>query len=179
MDEKKIALISRYTQNYEVWIEYGLQSIHERTLQKINRGHTLREFEKALELTQGQGINLCVHAIAGLPGESRENILDTFRYISKLPVQAVKIHSLYIEQGTLLEKLYKSEPFSLMSMNEYVELVADILELLPPDLIIQRLTGECPADRLVAPSWAAQKLRVLNAIDRELRERMSHQGVNI
>jgi len=177
VDEEKLDLIESLNEyKDEIWIEYGLQSIHEKTLKLINRGHTLDEFLHAIKLTEGRKIKICVHIIIGLPYETREMMLETAKFLSNLPIHGIKIHSLLVLKGTPLEKLYEKEKFKLLTMEEYVKIVADILEILPPDLIIQRLTADGYRDIFIAPDWAKNKLKVLNEINNELMRRDSHQG---
>ncbi len=177
IDEEKLDLIESLN-NYkkEIWIEYGLQSIHENTLKFINRGHTLKEFIEAIEKTSKRNIKICVHIIVGLPYEDYDMIMKTAKFIANLPIHGLKIHCLLILKGTLLEKIYEKEKFKLLTMDEYVKIVADILEILPKNLVIQRLTADGYRDIFIAPEWAKNKLKVLNAINRELENRNSYQG---
>ena len=174
--ESVLRLIESYTHRYQVWVEYGLQSIHERTLALINRGHTYADFVDAVERTKGRGILLCAHVIIGLPGESKADIMETAQAVASLGLDAIKIHSLYIVEGTPLAKLYRQEKFNALAFDEYVALVCDFLEYLPPRMVIQRLVGEGSRDTLVAPLWTLKKAAVLEAIDRELERRNSFQG---
>ena len=178
IDEEKLRLIASYKERYMVWIEYGLQSAHDDTLKKINRGHDVRCFEQAVHMTDRYGIKTCVHVILGLPGENRDMMLDTARYISSLPVHGVKIHLLYVVAGTPLSDMYKKGLFKCLDMEEYVELVVDFLELLRPDIVIQRLTGDPLKRELVAPAWAVEKERVLRMIRERLEQRDTWQGVS-
>ncbi len=179
IDNEKLNLIeSLLKYRDEIWIEYGLQTIHESTLKFINRGHTLNEFEHAINITKNRGIKICVHIIVGLPYENRDMILQTAEYISKLPIDGIKIHSLMLLRGTLMEKLYRENPFKFLTMEEYVDIVADILEILPKNFIIQRLTGDGYRDIFIAPDWCKNKLKVLNEINKELIKRDSYQGKN-
>lgn len=178
VDKEKIKIIQDLL-NYrdEVWIEYGLQSIHWKTLRFINRGHTLEDFEKAIELTANRGIKICVHIIVGLPYESKEMILETAKYVAKLPIHGIKIHSLMLLKGTVMEQIYNKTPFPFLTLEEYVDIVVDFLEILPEHIIIQRLTGDGYRDIFIAPDWCRNKLKVLNAIDKELKKRNSFQGI--
>ncbi len=169
-------LIAEYTKNYHVWLEYGIQSVHYRTLKLINRGHGLAEFIDAVLRTRDRGIHICAHIIIGLPGETREDMLETARVIAALQLDGVKIHSMYIVRGTSLEQMYLHGEYEPLAFDEYVSIVADVLELLPPQMVIQRLTGDCPRDMLVAPRWTLDKQRVLTEITSELRRRDSWQG---
>jgi radical SAM protein (TIGR01212 family) len=179
VDKEKIEIIQNLlNQKEEVWIEYGLQTVHSKTLQFINRGHTLDEFENAIEITKDKGIKICVHIIVGLPYETEEMMIQTAKYVAKLPVHGIKIHSLMLLKGTVMEKIYEKKPFRFLTMEEYVNITADILEILPEHMIIQRLTGDGYKDIFIAPDWCRNKLKVLNAINQELKRRNSHQGKN-
>jgi len=177
LPEETIALFAEYVQQgSHVWIELGLQSIHDRTLQLINRGHDAHCFMKAVERLAGKGLNICVHVILGLPGETRRDMLETAATIAQLPIQGIKIHNLLVLAGTPLEALYRQGDLRLMTKDEYILTVCDILEILPPELVIQRLTADGYKDIFLGPTWATNKLEVLNGIDRELRLRNSWQG---
>jgi radical SAM protein (TIGR01212 family) len=169
-------LIEKYARNYHVWLEYGLQSIHHRTLQLINRNHGLAEFIDAVLRTKGRSINICAHVIIGLPGETIDEILETAKVIAALRLDGVKIHSMYIVRDTKLEQMYKTGDYEPLTFEQYVSIASDFLELLPPDMVIQRLTGDCPRDILVAPKWTLDKQRVLTRITEELKRRNSWQG---
>ncbi len=177
IDNEKLDLIDSLNKyDKEIWIEYGLQSIHDSTLKFINRGHSLQQFIEAIELTTKKNIKICVHIIVGLPYENYDMIMETVQFVSKLPIHGLKIHCLLVLKGTLLEKIYQKEKFRLLTMDEYVKIVADILEILPQNLVIQRLTADGYKDIFIAPEWAKNKLKVLNAINKELVDRNSYQG---
>lgn len=177
VDEEKLDLIASYKDNDRmVWIEYGLQTVHNKTLDFINRGHSFEDFVKAVEWTKARDINTCAHVIIGLPGETRDDILETARTIAKLGVDGVKIHLLCVMKNTELERLYNKGEISLLSPDEYVSIVCDFLELLPPSVTIHRLAGNGLKELLVAPQWLNEKFKVLNMIDRELDRRGSYQG---
>lgn len=176
VDKDKIELISSYTDNYQVWIEYGLQSIHDKTLKLLNRGHSSEDFIKAVKLTKDTGINICTHVIIGLPGESKQDILETARVLADLGINGVKIHLLCVLKGTEIEKMYNKNQFKLLSSEEYVDIVCDFLEILPPDITIHRIAGNGLREILVAPKWLSEKFKILNEIDRELDRRNSYQG---
>jgi hypothetical protein len=171
-----IELLSGYSKKYHIWLELGLQSIHDKTLQLINRGHNFQQFLDAVHACAGQGINLCVHIIIGLPGESDEDILKTAKTLAGLPINGIKIHSLLALEGTALGEMYKNESIKLITKEKYVSLVADFLEILPRTMVIQRLTADGYRDIFLAPAWAMNKLDVLNAINKELERRNSYQG---
>ena len=173
VDREKISLISSYAQNHYVWVEYGLQSVHNKTLEKINRGHSFEDFAHAVEITKNNNINICVHVILGLPGETKENMLDTARILSKMGINGVKIHLLCVLKGTKLEQMYNDGLYTPLEEDEYVETVCDFLELLPPEITIHRLAGNGLKKILVAPKWLPEKFRILTKIDRELEKRNS------
>lgn len=171
-----LALIRSYQRDYLVWLEYGLQSCHDATLDRIHRGHTVACFEKAVFMASGRGINICAHIILGLPGEDRDMMLETAQYLSRLPIQGIKIHLLYVVRGTPLAALYNKKGFKCLGREEYANLVADVLELLPPDMVIQRLTGDPLPFELVAPAWAGEKQTNLTSIQDTLERRDTWQG---
>lgn len=171
-----IRLLEGYAQDHHVWLEFGLQSMHDRTLNLINRGHSTDIFVDAVQRAAGKKIQVCTHIIVGLPGESHEDILQTARFLAALPVQGIKIHALLALRGTVLGKEYEDGRIALMSREEYVRSVCDILEILPAELVIQRLTADGYRDIFLAPQWAVNKMEVLNAIDSELERRDSYQG---
>ncbi len=169
-------LLAELASACHLWLELGLQSIHDKTLRLINRGHDYRCFLEALEAAAGKKINICVHIILGLPGESRAEMLATARALAKLPVDGIKIHSLLALSGTALGEDYRKGLVTLLKREEYVSLVCDILEVLPPEMVIQRLTADGYQDILLGPRWAGGKLAVLNAIEAKLAGRDSFQG---
>jgi radical SAM protein (TIGR01212 family) len=169
-------LLSGYQKEHLVWLEFGLQSAHDITLKRINRGHDVACFEQSVHMAGEFGLNVCAHVILGLPGEDREMMLETARFLSKLPVHGVKIHLLYVVRGTRLARLYKDGVFSCFKREEYVETVVDFLELLPPEMVLQRLTGDPVRSELVAPLWANEKSKNLESIRGALKRRNTWQG---
>jgi len=176
VNEEILALIESYSADYEVWVEYGLQSIHAKTLQVINRNHTYQDFLHAIELTRGRNIKICVHVIIGLPGEGEKEVLQTAREVGRLGLQGIKIHPLHVVKGTRLEDMYKKGEYKPLTREEYVDLTVKFLEYLPPGLVIQRISADCPAELLVAPEWIAKKKEVLNKIEERLKEKNTFQG---
>ena len=178
VNEEKIRLISSYTENHRVWIEYGLQSIHNKTLKLINRGHSAEDFIKAYELTRkfGNDIKICVHVILGIPGESKKEMLETAKVLADLGIDGIKIHLLCALKDTELEKMYNRGEFTPLSAEDYVDTVCDYLEILPKETVIHRLAGNGLKKILVAPKWLPEKFKVLNLIDRELQRRGTFQG---
>lgn len=177
VDDEKLDLIASYKDDYYTWIEYGLQSIHDKTLTKINRGHNYECFLRAYEKTKERGINVCAHVIFGL-WESHDEILETARELARLKVDGVKIHMLCALQNTKLARMYENGEISFMSEDEYVETVCDFLEILPRETTIHRLAGNGYSKTLIAPQWLGAKFDCLNKIDREFLKRESYQGVN-
>ncbi len=175
VEDDKLNLISDIAQDYYTWVEYGLQSIHNKTLKKINRGHDFDCFLKAYERTKERGINVCTHIIFGL-WETRDEILETAQKLAELKVDGVKIHMLCALKDTKLAKLYENKEIDFMSEEEYVNLVCDFLEILPQTTTIHRLAGNGLKKNLIAPRWLGAKLDCLNKIDRELLKRNSYQG---
>jgi hypothetical protein len=176
VDDPVMGLLAGYAQQHHVWLEFGLQSMHDRTLNRINRGHSRAIFVDAVQRAAGKKIQICAHIIVGLPGESQEDILETAQFLAALPVQGIKIHALLALSGTALGKQFEEGGIVLMTREEYVGTVCDILERLPVEMVIQRLTADGYRDIFLAPQWAINKMEVLNAIDRELERRDSHQG---
>lgn len=171
-----IALLSRLNQIKPVWVELGLQTIHEDTARYIRRGYPLSCFEDAFERLQGEGLETIVHTILGLPGESRKDILKTMDYLSRKQIQGIKLQLLHVLQGTDLAADYFAGKFQVLDREEYLDLVADCLEHLDPSIVIHRVTGDGPKDLLIAPLWAARKREVLNLLHHRLKERHSYQG---
>jgi len=176
VDRNKLELISSYKNRFDVWIEYGLQSIHDKTLIRINRAHNFSDFLEALRLTKKFDIPVCAHVILGLPGETRADMIETAKSITDLKIDAVKIHLLHILKGSRLEELYNKGEVKVLRQDEYVNLVCDFLEYLSCGIIIERLTGEGAPDRHIAPLWALDKIGTINRVGEELIKRKSCQG---
>ncbi|MBQ4054215.1 MAG: TIGR01212 family radical SAM protein [Clostridia bacterium] len=157
-------------------VELGLQSAHDVTAKRINRGHDLACFMRAIEALRG--LNVCVHIINGLPGETPEMMLQTARIIADLNPMMVKIHMLYISRGTAIAKLWEKGEVPMLSLEEYVGITADQLELFPAETVIGRITGDGDRATLLAPEWTLKKLVVMNEIDKLLAARDSMQGIN-
>ena len=175
VEKDKLKLISDISKDYYTWVEYGLQSVHDKTLLKINRGHNFDCFLDAYERTKERGINVCVHVIFGL-WETRDEILQTAEKLAELKVDGVKIHMLCALNDTKLARLYENKEIDFMSEEEYVQLVCDFLEILPPETTVHRLAGNGLKKNLIAPRWLGAKLDCLNKIDREFIKRNSYQG---
>jgi len=170
-------LIYNYTKKYHVWIEYGLQSIHDRTLRLVNRGHDYKSFEDAVIRTKNRGgIKICVHVILGLPGEDRNDMMETARTVSSMGIDGIKLHHLYVAKNTAMADDYIKGNIKTLKMEEYVSLACDFLERISPDIVVQRLVGDTHGDFLIAPVWNATKGEVFAAITNELKHRNSYQG---
>ncbi len=176
LEDNILDLLAEYHEKTFVWLEVGLQTAVNRTLDLINRGHSAEEFFDAVERAQKRGLLLATHLIFGLPGETREEMLDTVRQIARSGIQGVKIHQLVIYKGTPMARQYERGELQLISEDEYVELVADALELLSPDQIVMRLIAEGPKDDILAPAWALDKSPVIERINQVLLDRGTRQG---
>ena len=173
IDNEKLKLISSYNDKYEVWIEFGLQSIHDKTLQLINRGHNYKCFEEAYYLTKKYGIKVCTHVIIGLPGETKQDILKTAQKLAELNVDGVKFHCLCLLENS---PLINFKDFSPLNEDDYVNIVCDFLEILPPTTTIHRLGANGKNDKLIAPLWLKSRFGTVNKINNELTRRHSFQG---
>lgn len=157
-------------------VELGLQTVHDKTGELINRCHTFLEFLQGYKKLSDRGINVCVHLIVGLPGETKEMMLKSVAETVKLKPHAIKLHLLHILKGTPIAAMYERGEFSALSREEYVDIIVDALEIIPEEIIIQRLTGDGARDSLVAPLWSLKKFCVLNEIDKEMVRRNTYQG---
>ncbi|GFE56876.1 TIGR01212 family radical SAM protein [Geobacter sp. AOG1] len=169
-------LLADYHRRTYFWLELGLQSVHDRTLALINRGHDAAVTVAAIRAASSRGLRICAHVILGLPGESREETLATAGMLNEMGVEGVKLHLLHVMRGTELADLYEQGDVRLLDRDDYVGLVCDFLERLDPRIFIQRLTGDGGRDHLIAPLWSLAKFEVLNAIDAELARRGTRQG---
>ena len=157
-------------------IELGLQSMHNKTLKRINRGHTKEDFTKAVKELKKRNINVVVHIINGLPGETKDMMIETAKYVNSLNVDGIKIHMLYLENDSKLYQEYKENPFHILSKDEYIEIVANQLEYLNKNIVIHRITGDPDKEKLVTPTWLIKKFVVLNHIDKYLKKNDIYQG---
>ena len=173
VDTEKLDLIASYP---HPWIEYGLQSAHDETLKLINRGHDYNCFKNAVLETKKRGIKVCAHIILGFPNETREMMLETARKLAELNIDSIKIHMLTVLADSPLAKIYEKEKFYLMTMEQYAEIVCDILELLPPATSIQRIAGTGYSETTLAPKWVNRRFEILNYIDKILIQRNSTQA---
>lgn len=176
LDEEKCALMGEYAKRMYFVCELGLQTVHDKTAQALDRCHTYADFLKGCEMLRKYGINICVHIIDGLPGEDHDMMLRTAKEIASLDLHMVKIHLLHILKNTPLEKMYKNGEFRALELDEYVNIVADQIELMPQTFVIGRITGDGAKSDVVAPLWSLDKFKVMNSIDRELCRRGTWQG---
>ena len=176
LGEEVLELLEELNRRKPVWVELGLQTIHEKTASFIRRGYPLPVFDRAVKELEARGIEIIVHTILGLPGETADMMLDTMRYVNSTPAAGIKLQLLHILKHTDLADYYQHTGFHILTMNEYVDLVIRCLEVCRPDLVIHRLTGDGPKDLLIAPEWSQAKRQVLNTIQKELKRRNTFQG---
>lgn len=176
INEDVLNLLETYAKKYLIWIEYGLQSCHDQTLFLINRGHDFKAFEDAVVAAQNRGIFICAHVILGLPGESKQQMLETAKKISQMGIDGLKLHLLYVIKGTKLEKWYQEGTYQCLTQQEYVDIICDFLAHTPKNVVIQRLTSDPHPRELVAPLWAMKKKEILEQIKMTLIKKALYQG---
>ncbi len=177
LEDDVVEYLGELNERTNLWVELGLQTIHDSTSKLINRGHDYDEFLKGLEKLKSKNIKVIVHIINGLPGEDYNMMMETAKAVANMGVDGIKIHLLHVIKDTPMEKMLKKGMLTLMSQEEYINLVCDQLEILPETMIVHRLTGDGKRDELVGPLWSLKKWEVLNAIDDELKKRNSYQGI--
>lgn len=171
LSDEILDCLAEYSRKTCFWLEVGMQSMHNRSLQFLNRCHDHASTVSAVERAKARGINVCLHLIIGLPGETQEDLLATVAEVNRLGVDGVKLHLLHVMKGTHLEVLYRQGNLKMLDRDEYAGLVCDVLEKLAPHILIHRLTGDGGHDNLVAPLWSLKKFEVLNVIDAEMLRR--------
>lgn len=179
IDQEKLAYFSEINKTHYVIIEYGLESCYDETLKKINRGHTFRESVDALELTASCGIKTGAHIIFGLPGETRQMMIDEAEILSALPLNTLKLHQLQIVKGTKMARDYRDNPdsYTFFELDDYIDLVIHFLERLSPEIVVERFAGEVPPDFIAGPNWGVIRYdRVLQKIEKSLEQRNNWQG---
>jgi radical SAM protein (TIGR01212 family) len=176
VDGETIDLLAAYATTHLVWVEYGLQSVHDDTLARINRGHDFAAFQRAVEITRGRGIQICAHLILGLPGETPAMMRRSAEIVAAMGLDGIKLHLLYVVKGTGLDALYRAGGYHCLEREAYADLVCDVLERLPQTMVIQRLTGDPHPAELRAPRWALDKKAALAAIMERLEVRDAWQG---
>ena len=174
IDEEKARILGNFS--LPLTVELGLQTIHDKTAEFINRGHTFNDFLNGYEMLKSHNIRVCVHIINGLPDENRDMMIDTARVIGKLHPDGIKIHSLHVLRGTRLFELYQKEIYTPLERDEYIDITAHQLELLPPETIIERVTGDGDKSLLAAPDWSADKIAVLGGLDKKMADLDTYQG---
>ena len=177
LEDDVVEYLGELNERTNLWVELGLQTIHDSTSKLINRGHDYDEFLKGLEKLKSKNIKVIVHIINGLPGEDYNMMMETAKAVANMGVDGIKIHLLHVIKDTPMEKMLEKGMLTLMSQEEYINLVCDQLEILPETMIVHRLTGDGKRDELVGPLWSLKKWEVLNAIDDELKKRNSYQGI--
>ncbi|MBW1649964.1 MAG: TIGR01212 family radical SAM protein [Deltaproteobacteria bacterium] len=178
INEQILSLLEEYAKKKLIWIEYGLQSSKNKTLNLINRGHNFKTFQQAVQLTKNRGIKICAHVIIGLPQETKKDMIDTAKAVAVLEIDGIKFHSLYVIKGTELERLYKNGKYTPISMEEYVDVLCDFIQLLPPQTVIQRLTSDPHPKEIIAPLWCLEKLKTVNLIKARMEAFNMRQGEN-
>lgn len=176
LDEEILDLLSELNQIKPVWVELGLQTIHQKTADFIRRGYDYDCFTRAVTQLRERNIQVITHLILGLPGENSSMILESVRTVGSLPINGIKLQLLHVLKHTDLAAYYEEVEFPVYTLEEYVELIIDCLELLPQNIVIHRLTGDGPKDLLIAPMWSTRKRSVLNLIHKRLQERDTYQG---
>lgn len=177
LGDEVLDLLGELNQIKPVWVELGLQTIHEGTAQWIRRGYSLSVFENSVKRLNQYGLTIIVHTILGLPKETKHDMLNTMEYISKLPVQGIKLQLLHVLRDTDLGTLYSEGLLPVpLSLEAYVDLVISCLEILPEEMVVHRITGDGPKNLLLAPLWSSNKKKVLNQINKQLKERDTYQG---
>jgi len=176
LEEPILDLLEEISKEKYLWVELGLQTIHEKTANTINRGYELETYIRAVKELKKRNIEVVTHVILGLPGENKADVLDTIDFVANTGNQGIKLHLLHVLTDSRLAKLYDDGSLDIMSKDEYVELVVDCIQRLPEDMVIHRITGDGPRDTLIAPQWSLKKWEVINAIEHEIMERSTWQG---
>ena len=177
LEDDVVDYLAELNERTNLWVELGLQTIHDVTSKKINRGHDYDTFLEGLKKLQDRNIKVVVHIINGLPGEDYDMMMETAKAVADMNVHGIKIHLLHVIKDTALARSLEKKQFELMDRDDYINLVCDQLEILPPEMIIHRLTGDGKRDELVGPMWSLKKWEVLNDIDKTLKERDTYQGI--
>lgn len=176
ISSEKLDLIEKYKSDYEVWMEYGVQTAKDETLKAIRRGHTFSDAEDAIKRTHERGIKVGVHVILGLPDEAEDDMIETARRISALSVSGVKLHVLHVLKNTPLEEVYKKGGVNILTAPQYVQAACTFLENIPPECVTLRLVSDARREVLISPGWILDKLNVINEIEKEFIRRGTHQG---
>jgi radical SAM protein (TIGR01212 family) len=177
LGEGVLNLLDELNKKVYTWVELGIQTSNEETAEKINRGYGLNVFEKAVKDLRSRNIDVVTHVIFGLPGETKEDMLETVRYITSKDIQGVKFHLLHLMKNTPLEKLYDSGELKFMTQEEYIDIICEAIAITPSNIVIHRLTGDSPRNLLIGPKWSLKKWEILNSIDMNLKEKKLYQGI--
>jgi radical SAM protein (TIGR01212 family) len=170
-------LLASYMDRYEVWVELGLQTANDETAALINRGYKAETFRRAMEILTARGIPVVVHLIVGLPGENIEHVKKTAAYLKPFSIFGIKIHSIYVMEGTALAEMYKSGKYTPPTLAEYVDGATYLISHLNPEIVLHRITGDCPKELLIAPLWNADKNEIIDKINKNLEKNNLHQGI--
>lgn len=176
LDYAVLELIEEYSHRVYTWVELGLQTCNEESARIINRGYKLVKFEEALSGLNKRNIDVVVHTIFGLPGESEEDMLKTIEYVAHKDIKGIKMHLLHLIENTPMTEFYKTGKLKFLERDEYIDIICTSIAMLPPNMVIHRLTGDAPRELLIGPKWSLKKWEVLNAIDNTLKELDSYQG---
>jgi len=176
IDEEKISMFEELAKDYYVSLEFGIESIYDKTLEFMNRGHDYQSVLDAIEMSKGRGFEIGAHIIVGMPTETKEEMLAMAGEVSSLGIDVFKVHNLHIVRNTPLARMYRKEPFSLFNFEEYIDFIIEFLERLSPDMVIERLFTDTPHQLLIAPDWGKSHLQILQAIEAELERKDTYQG---
>lgn len=179
VNDEILDLIKSYSEKLDIWIEYGLQTIHNKTLNLIKRGHNYETFLKAIKITKRRNILVCVHVIIGLPGETKNDILKTAIALSRIGIDGIKFHPLHVVKNTVIEEMYNNSQIKILDLNDYIDIVCDFIEILPKNVVIQRLTADVNKELLIEPEWCSKKrkMEVIRLINEQFHHRKSYQGL--
>ncbi|HBJ1649633.1 TIGR01212 family radical SAM protein [Clostridium botulinum] len=178
LEDDVLDLIEELSKKLYVWVELGLQTINDDVAKKINRGYDLKVFDDAMTRLKERSIDVVVHSILGLPGESQDDMLKTIDYIAHSGAQGIKLHLLHLMKDTKMVELYESGELQFLSQEDYIKLICKAVSMLPKEMVVHRLTGDAPRDLLIGPMWSLKKWEVLNAIDKTLEDNDIYQGKN-
>ena len=177
LSEEVLDLLQEYNKKTYLWIELGLQTINDTTARVINRGYKLKVFEDSLEKLRTRGIDVVVHTIFGLPGEGKQDMLNTIDYVAHRDIKGIKIHLLHLMKNTPMVDLYEKGELTFLGKQEYTDIICEAITRLPKEMVIHRLTGDAPRDLLIGPQWSLKKWEVLNEIDDKLSSNNLYQGL--
>ena len=177
ISDETLNYLSELNKKIPVIIELGLQTIHDKTLEILNTGYTYKQLKECVSRLRKESIEVVVHIINGLPFETKEMMIETIKELNKLDIQGIKIHSLFVLKNTVLEQMYKNNEFTILELDEYVDIVTEQLAYLRDDIVVHRINGDAPKDLLIAPQWSLKKLVVMNEIDKEMKRKNYYQGI--